>query len=65
LQCPQEKEDKARAYLSVFRLYIELGDIDSAFLVFQRMKSNHDIVPVEPELFVQLIAATAEKGYFW
>jgi hypothetical protein len=28
------------------------------------MKKYHHVVPVEPELFVQLIAGIAEKGLF-
>lgn len=53
-----------RAYIPVFRLFIELGDIDSAFLLFEKMKQNHDTVAVEPESFVQLISGAGENGFF-
>ena len=49
----------------MFSLYLELGNITSAMILFEKMKKNHDVVAIEPEMFVQLIAAIAERGYFW
>lgn len=57
-------EVKLRAYSQVFHLFLELGQINSAMVLLEKMKKKHDIVPVEPEMFVQLIAAIAENGFF-
>ena len=60
----QQGENKLRAYPQIFSLYLQIGNIDSAMHLFEKMKKEHDTVPVEPEFFVQLIASLAEKGYF-
>lgn len=57
-------EAQLRAYSQVFSLYLEVGAISAALFLMQKMKKGHKNVPLQPELFVQLIAAAAEAGSF-
>lgn len=57
-------EAKLRAYSQVFSLYLEMGDISAALFLMQKMKKGQRKVPLQPEMFAQLIAAVAEAGFF-
>ena len=61
----QEGATKFRAYRQVFYLLAGLGDMDKAVSLVQKMKLGHTDVPIEAEVFVQLVASLAEEGYFW
>jgi len=56
---------KIRAYHQIFSLFLRTQRIEKAMLLFRAMKIENHWCPIEPELFVQLIAAMAENGHFW
>jgi pentatricopeptide repeat protein len=54
---------RLRTYQPILSLYLEQGDMASALSLFKRMRDIPSVIS-EPETYVQVIAALAEKGYF-
>jgi hypothetical protein len=54
---------RLRTYLPIFRAYIEQDDTSAALKLYTKMRSG-DLVILQPEVFVQLMACTARTGYF-
>jgi pentatricopeptide repeat protein len=63
--CTPQKKDELhfRTYKPVFDAYLDRGDVSSAFKLFVKMGQGAS-VQLQPETYVQLIACTAENGFF-